>query len=287
MQSLRNNPIGVFDSGFGGLTVLKELQKAFPHEHFIYLGDTARLPYGTKSTETITRYALESCNYLASQNVKMIVVACNTGAAMASDTLSSHFTLPIVDVINPVIEEIVKNSKSGRIGILATRATVNSKVYETKIHLALPTASITAVPAPLLVSLVEEGYINHPMTEMAIQEYLEPLFKANVDTVVLACTHFPLLKNQIKKVLGDSIQVIDPAFAATEAAKKKLLSLDLLNSVQNFIEPTFYVTDDPEKFKRLAPAFLNSAALQVNLCQLSEINSGPIPFIINKLYNTR
>ncbi len=270
MQSLPNNSIGVFDSGFGGLTVLKQLQKSFPHEHFIYLGDTARLPYGTKSAETVTRYALESCHYLASQDVKMIVVACNTASAMAFDTLSSHFPIPIVDVIDPVIDEVVKSSKTGRIGILATRATVHSKVYETKIHRAFPTAVITAVPSPLLVSLVEEGYINHLMTEIAIQEYLGPLLQANVDTVVLACTHFPLLKNQIKKALGESIQVIDPAFAATEAARKKLLSLDLLSTQKKILEPTFYVTDDPEKFKRLAPAFLDHAALQVHACQLAE-----------------
>jgi len=271
LQSPPNNSIGVFDSGFGGLTVLKQLQKALPHEHFIYLGDTARLPYGTKSPETITRYALESCHYLASHAVKLIVIACNTATAMALDTLSSHFTIPIVDVIDPVIEEVVKTTKTGNIGILATRATVSSGVYEAKIQRALPTATITSVASPLLVSFVEEGYIHHPMTEMAIQEYLQPLFQARVDTVVLACTHFPLLKIEIQKALGASIQVIDPAFATAIATRDKLLSHNLLSDGQKSPDPTFYVTDDPEKFKRFAPVFLDRAAVQVHSVRLAAI----------------
>ncbi len=256
MQSPQNKPIGVFDSGFGGLTVLKELQKSLPHEQFIYLGDTARLPYGTKSPEAIIRYSQECCSLLANQGVKLIVIACNTATAIALDALAGHFSIPIIGVIDPVIENIIQTSPHGRIGILATKGTVASGVYQRKIHRLLPSAEITAVAAQLLVSLVEEGFIDHPITELAIQEYVRPLHLAKVDTAILACTHFPLLKDQIQQALGPSIQVIDPAFATAAAVKKALSDLDLLSLDQKNAEPVFYVSDNPDQFKKLAPGFL-------------------------------
>lgn len=267
MQSLQNKPIGVFDSGFGGLTVLKELQKSLPFEQFIYLGDTARLPYGTKSQDAIIQYTLESCSFLSSQGVKLIVIACNTATAIALDSLT-HFSIPIIGVIDPVIESIVQTSPHGRIGILATRSTVASGVYQKKIHHHLPDAKITLVAAQLLVSLVEEGFIDHPMTKLAIQEYVRPLLLAEIDTAILACTHFPLLKNQIEKTLGPSIHVIDPAFDTAQAVKKALFNLDLLCSDQKSVEPIFYVSDDPEKFKRLAPGFLEHPIHEATLATL-------------------
>lgn len=272
MQSLQNKPIGVFDSGFGGLTVLKELQKVLPFEQFVYLGDTARLPYGTKSPEAIIQYTLESCSFLASQGVKLIVIACNTATAIALDSLI-HFSIPIIGVIDPVIERIVKTSPHSRIGILSTKSTAASGVYQKKIHYFLPAAPITAVAATLLVTLVEEGFIDHPMTKLAIQEYIRPLLLAQIDTAILACTHFPLLKNQIEKALGPSIQVIDPACDTSHAVKRLLSRLDLLSTEQKSIEPIFYVTDDPEKFKRLAPGFLDQSISYVSLCQTHSYDS--------------
>ncbi|MBP7073873.1 MAG: glutamate racemase [Rhabdochlamydiaceae bacterium] len=272
MQSPQNKPIGVFDSGFGGLTVLKELQKTLPHEQFIYLGDTARLPYGTKSPEAIIQYTLESCSFLSSQGVKLIVIACNTATAIAMDVLT-HFSIPIIGVIDPVIESIVQTSPHGRIGILATKGTVASGVYQKKIHHHLPTAKITAVAATLLVSLVEEGFIDHPITKLAIQEYIRPLLLAEIDTAILACTHFPLLKNQIEKALGPSIQVIDPAFDTSQAVKKKLFNLDLLSTEQKSVDPIFYVSDDPYKFTRLAQDFLEQPVSHVSLCQTPSFDS--------------
>lgn len=252
MQSLRNKPIGVFDSGFGGLTVLKELQKELPHERFIYLGDTARLPYGTKSPDAIIRYTLECCSFLVEQGVKLIVIACNTATSAALDTIAAQFSIPIIGVIDPVIDTVT----SGNVGILGTRATIQSGVYQTKIQHKIPSAKVTQVASPLLVSLVEEGFIDHPMTQLAIREYIRPLHDASVDTVILACTHFPLLKSQIERELGPTIQVIDPAFATAVAVKRTLSNLHLLSD-QNSSQPLFYVTDDPEKFTRLGQAISN------------------------------
>ncbi|MGH2639992.1 MAG: glutamate racemase [Rhabdochlamydiaceae bacterium] len=271
MQSPPNSSIGVFDSGFGVLTVLKELQKTLPYEQLIYFGDTARLPYGTKSRDTIIRYTTQNCSFLAAQGVKLIIIACNTATSMALDAVAGQFTFPIVGVIDPVIEKVIKTSPTGRIGILGTRATVISGVYQQKIHDYLPHADITAIASPLLVSLVEEGFIDHPMTHLAIQEYVRPLLLAGVDTVILACTHFPLLKTLIEKALGPAIKVIDPALASAKATKKALSELNLLSDEKNPLDPLFCVTDDPDKFKRLGPQFLGQSITHVKLCDTSYI----------------
>jgi glutamate racemase len=251
-----DTPIGIFDSGFGGLTVLKELQQTLSHEQMLYLGDTANLPYGTKSRETIARYAIQNCSFLIDQGVKLIVIACNTATSIALEAVQSKFKVPIIGVIDPVIEQVIQKSPQGRIGILATRATVMSSVYQKKIHAHLPNAEITAIAAPLLVSLIEEGFIDHPMTHLAIEEYLRPLVLAQIDTVILGCTHFPLLKSSIEKTLGPHVRVIDPAFACAKAVKQNLTHLDLLSKGLKPLDPLFYVTDDPEKFTRLGPYFL-------------------------------
>ncbi len=269
MQSHQNSPIGVFDSGFGGLTVLKELQKELPYEELIYFGDTARLPYGTKSRETIIRCTAQSCSFLADQGVKLIVIACNTATSMALDAVRSQFSIPILGVIDPVIETVAKTSPKGRIGILGTRATIVSNVYQTKIEHYLPHAQITSIASQLLVSLVEEGFIDHPMTHLAIQEYIRPLLLAEVDTVILACTHFPLLKELIKQALGPDIQVIDPAFLTALSVRKTLSDLSLLSEQRNCSEPSYFVTDDPEKFQRLGPQFLGRTISHVKLSEQS------------------
>ena len=258
--------IGIFDSGFGGLTVLKELIHTVPKQ-MLYLGDTAHMPYGTKSRETIIRYTMQNCSFLVSQSVKLIVIACNTATAMALETVQAQFSIPIIGVIDPVIESVVKTSPHGRIGILGTRATVMSGIYQKHIHDHLPQAEITAIASPLLVSLVEEGFIDHPMTHLAIQEYVRPLLFAGVDTVVLACTHFPLLKKLIEQAMGPAVQVIDPAFACANAVKKAVSQLHLSEEKKR-LDPLFYVTDDPDKFARLGPHFLGHAIQTVELCPL-------------------
>ncbi len=260
----------MFDSGFGGLTVLKELQKALPYEHFIYLGDTARLPYGTRSREAIIRYTLQNCSFLSSQEAKLIVIACNTATSMALEAARAQFSIPIIGVIDPIIEQVIKASPTGSIGVLGTQATVNSGIYEKKIHAHLPAAKIAASASPLLVALVEEGLIDHPMTRLAIQEYIRPLLHAQVDTVILACTHFPLLKKFIEKALGPAVQVIDPAFATAQAVRKTLADLNLLSLKQSSVDPLFCVTDDPEKFARLGAQLLNHAITDIRLVEVEK-----------------
>lgn len=252
--------------------MLRELQKCLPHEQLIYLGDTARLPYGTKSQETIIRYTMQNCSFLATSpgcpDVKLIIIACNSATSAALETAASYSGVPVIGVIDPVIEQVAQTTRSGKIGILGTRATVNSGVYEQKIRTHLPEATLTAVAAPVLISLVEEGFINHPMTHLAIEEYVRPLLQAQVDTVILACTHFPLLQPSIEKALGPSIQVINPAFRAARATLKTLQDLNLLSPSQTTPPPLFYVTDDPDKFKLLGPQFLNHPIENVHCVEL-------------------
>jgi glutamate racemase len=267
LLSPHDSPVGVFDSGFGGLTVLKELQKTLPHEQFIYLGDTAHLPYGTKSRETIIRYTQQNCAFLTSKNVKLIIIACNSATSMALEALS--LTVPVIGVIDPVIHQVVQSSPHGKIGILGTRATISSGVYQSKIRHHLPHAQITATPSPLLVSLVEEGFIDHPITHLAIQEYIQPLIAARVDTVILACTHFPLLKELIEKALDPSVHVIDPAISTAQAAAQLLTDLNLHS--QNHSDTSFYVTDDPDKFARLGPQFLGVPITDVQPTDLTPV----------------
>ena len=236
-----------------------------PHEEFIYLGDTARLPYGTKSPETIVRYTQECCAYLADLDVKMIVIACNTASAVALDTVAPQFEIPIMGVIEPVIHTL---SQAKRIGLWGTRATIASQIYQKKISHFFPHATLIATPTQLLVSLVEEGFIDHPITHLAIQEYLA---QAPIDTLVLACTHFPLLKTQIEKIAGPQVQVIDPAISAALAARDKLIKLNLLSENVHPSAPRFYVTDDPARFANLAPQFLGKPCISVELLKTSLI----------------
>ena len=257
--------IGIFDSGFGGLTVLKELLQVLPYEQFLYLGDTAHLPYGTKSRETILQYALQNCTFLSRQGVKCIVIACNTATSVALEQMQSLFSIPIIGVIDPLFDLL---SSSHRIGILGTRATIASKLHEHKIQRLLPNTQITALAAPLLVSLVEEGWIDHPITPLAIQDYIKPLLQANIDTLILACTHFPLIQHLIQKATGPIVQIINPAIACAKATLQALTSHNLLSKEKAPAEPLFYVTDDPARFKELGPRFLGHPIAQVKQANL-------------------
>jgi glutamate racemase len=201
--------IGIFDSGFGGLTVMRSIRSTLPHENLIYFGDTARLPYGSKSAETILRYSIEGASFLISQGIKLLVIACNTACcSFVIEELQKLFSVPILGVIMPGVDQIIKNSVNGRIGILGTRFTVSSGVLQQHIKARLPEADISAISCPLFVPLVEEGYVEHPLTEIIVQEYLRPLKKKEVDSVLLACTHYPLLHSVIQKELGENVSRI-------------------------------------------------------------------------------
>ena len=249
-------PIGVFDSGVGGLTVVKELIEQLPGEDIVYFGDTARVPYGIKSKETVIRFSIENILFLLKQNVKLICVACNTVSSFALPVIKSHFRVPIVGVISPGVREAVYASKNKRIGVIGTRGTIKSRSYEIQIKHLQPKAKVTAVACPLFVPFAEEGWLNGAVVKEVVRTYLGPLKKAGVDTVILGCTHYPLLKPVIKEAMGKNITLIDSAKQVAIEVKKILSNEGMLNEGRRKANHQFYVSDNPEWFSGLAQRFL-------------------------------
>lgn len=249
--------IGIFDSGFGGLTVMRAIRTLLPYENIVYFGDTARLPYGSKSPETILRYSLENAEFLENLGVKVLVIACHTACSIALEHLRASLDIPIIGITEQGIEEIARTSKTGQIAILGTRATISSGVYQQNIQKKLPSANISPICCPLFVPLVEEGYINHPMTDMIVQEYLSPLKTLAIETVLLGCTHYPLLHAIIQKELGPNVSLIDPAATCAEKTKEILEEHHLLNNGDQSPSYQFYVSDDPDRFRHHGQTFLN------------------------------
>lgn len=253
----RESPIGIFDSGFGGLTVMRAIRSLLPHENIIYFGDTAHLPYGTKSGETIVRYSIENASFLMQQGIKVLVIACSTASCFAIPEIEKHLNIPVIGMIEPAVSKLAENSMLGKIAILGTRATIASGAYQSQLQMHIPHAEVTGIPCQLLVQIVEEGYIEHPLSEMAIKEYLHPLKSKKVDAILLGCTHFPLLAEQIRKQVGEHVALIDPAIECAKALKDLLMKKDLLNLDNSVPRYQFFVSDDPEKFRLLGKAFLN------------------------------
>ncbi len=250
--------IAIFDSGLGGLTVLREIRQAFPTESLLYFGDTARVPYGEKCRETIIDYSREIGHFLASQQVKMIVIACNTASAYAAEVLRQEFAIPIVDVINPVVHLLAENVRLNHVAVLGTKATVRSGVYQERIRQKLPHSKVTMVPCSLFVPLVEEHYQEHPATKLIIEEYLSPLLDKGVDAVVLGCTHYPLLKKGIQEVIGDQITIMDSAKACADEIKKVMARHELFSPSGEKSFSKYLVSDDPEMFKKFGESFLGT-----------------------------
>jgi glutamate racemase len=254
-------PIGVFDSGIGGLTVLRALATRLPGEDFLYLGDTARLPYGTKTAATVERYALQAVEALLRRGVKAVVVACNTASSAALPALTAaHPSLPIIGVIEPGAAAAVAATRSGRIAVLATEGTVRGGAYQREILRRLPGAQVTAVPATLFVALAEEGWTEGEVAEAAVRRYLAPLFAdaAAPDVLVLGCTHFPPLAGVIRAVAGDAVRIVDSA-ATTAEVLASLVGKRLEASGHPDGASRFLVTDGEERFARVGPVFLGSA----------------------------
>jgi len=252
-----DKPIGVFDSGIGGLTVVKELIRHLPNEDIVYFGDTAHLPYGTKSKETIIHLSLENILFLLRQEVKLICVACNTSSSIALPFIRNYFKVPIIGVITAGVRCAIYATRNKRIGVIGTPATIKSKAYEKEIKQINPKIYITSVACPLFVPLVEEGWTEGQVALAVARRYLKPLKETKVDTVILGCTHYPLLKNIIKKVLGDNVRLIDSAQAVAEEIKKVLINENLLNKNKTAsAKLDFYVSDDPEGFSIMAKRFL-------------------------------
>jgi glutamate racemase len=261
--------IGIFDSGVGGLTVAKEIIRQLPNENIVYFGDTARVPYGIKSRQTVIRLSIESILFLLKQDVKLICVACNTASSFALPVIKDHFRVPIIGVITPGVKEAVYATQNKRIGVIGTKGTVKSRTYELEIKQLDPKAKVTAVACPLFVPFVEEGWLNGEVVLSVAKKYLKPLRDAGVDTVILGCTHYPLLKPVIQKVLGKNVVLIDSAKQVAFEVKKILASEDMLNRSRGG-KPAcrtgrhkFYVSDNPEWFSSLAQRFLGKKITNV------------------------
>jgi glutamate racemase len=251
----RRRPIGVFDSGIGGLTVLSALVELLPHEDFIYLGDTARLPYGTKSREVIVQYSRENTGFLLAKGIKMLVVACNTASAVALEEIARDTIVPVAGVIEPGAQAAVRATRSGKIGVIGTEATIASGAYTRALQRMRPGVEIYTRPCPLLVPLVEEGWTEGDVAERTVAYYLESLKQSGIDTLLLGCTHYPMLSALFARVLGAGVRLVDSATATAAAVHKRLGALDLARREGRGAQ-SFFVTETPERFIRVGRRFL-------------------------------
>lgn len=249
-------PIGVFDSGVGGLTVLREIMAQLPYENVIYFGDTARIPYGSKSEQTIKKFAYQCASFLKSKDVKTIVIACNTASAVAIEYLQSKFDIPVIGVIEPGARAAVEATRNGKIGVIGTSGTISSGAYQAKIMEKNHSAEVIGIPCPLFVPIVEEGWEYSTVAELTAQQYLIELKEHKVDSLVLGCTHYPILRYTIGKVLGDGVTLVNPAYETAKELKEVLTASNMLN--EDFTPPKYeyFVSDAPEKFRRIGGNFL-------------------------------
>ncbi|MDR0701131.1 MAG: glutamate racemase [Azoarcus sp.] len=248
--------IGIFDSGVGGLTVVRALMERLPLESIVYFGDTARVPYGVKSVATIEQYAAQIVDFLLRRNVKMLIVACNTMAAVALKTISAHAKgVPIIDVIEAGARAAA-DGRGGRIGVIGTPTTINSNAYARRIHALDPGARVYSQACPLFVPLVEEGWLDHPVTRLAAQEYLRPVLAEDIDSLVLGCTHYPLLKPLLRDVAGERVRLIDSALTAAELAAARLQQTGLAAMDAEPASYRYIVTDIPLRFQTIGERFL-------------------------------
>ena len=243
--------IGIFDSGVGGLTVLKEIVKTLPQEDTIYFGDTARFPYGTKSPETVVRYSQEIATFLSSRDIKLLVVACNTASAVALEALQKEFSFPVVGVIEPGARRAVSATRTGKVGVIGTEATVRSSAYTKAIKRLNPDIEVVTRACPLFVPLAEEGWTDNEVARMAAELYLNGLREQGVDTLVLGCTHYPLLKNTIARVMGESVTLVDAAEETALTVAEILGRQDRLRPVAEVGNHHYFVSDVPAGFIRI------------------------------------
>lgn len=263
-----SKPIGIFDSGIGGLTVLKEICRKLPHESTVYLGDTARVPYGIRSPETVTRYSFENTRFLFSKEVKMIVVACNTASSVSLEAIRSSVPVPFVGVIEPGAKAAVAATENRKIGIIGTEATIKSNAYARAIMNIDNSIEVFGIACPLFVPLVEEGWTEGKIAEMIAQEYLQEIKRKGIDTLVLGCTHYPLLKGILAAVMGGSVKLIDSAIETGREIETILGNLSLLNTSGGNSIREFFVTDSPEKFKIIGERFLGEHIQHIKKIEL-------------------
>jgi len=263
-------PLGLFDSGVGGLTVLREVAKQLPAESTLYFGDTARVPYGSKSRDVITRFSIEITQFLLKEKVKMIVVACNTASAFALPTLRSRFDVPVVGVIAPGARAALATTHTGRIGVIGTEGTIESQAYTDAIHYVKADTPVFGQACPLIVPLVEEGWLDKPVALEIVKEYLGPRLKNQIDTLVLGCTHYPLLKNLLSQVAGPSVHLIDSAEETARTVGTELKNLKLEAPSGSPVVRRYFVSDAPEKFERVGERFLGQSLPGVKRVDISQ-----------------
>lgn len=255
-EIIKDKPIGVFDSGIGGLTVVKRFLSSLPNENIIYFGDTARVPYGSKSNSTVIEYSLQDARFLINKNVKAIVVACNTASSVAIDEIKKIFEVPVIGMIGPGSKAAIKKTKNKKIGVIGTRATISNSAYSKRLKSYDDSLEIFEKACPLFVPLAEEGWIHHEATYKIAEEYLSELREKEIDTLVLGCTHYPLLSDVIQEVIGKGVKLIDSGVASAEVVKEELKKGNLLSNSKVKGKSEFYVSDIPAKFKEIAELFL-------------------------------
>ena len=256
MREKELSPIGVFDSGVGGLTVVRELEAQLTYEDYIYYADTAHVPYGSREPWELKGFALSITAFLVEQGCKMIIIACNTSTSLAYADLASRCPVPFIGVIEPGVNEAIKVSKNGKIGVVGTLATVNSGVYQKMIKEKNPRTEVVAVPCPRFVPLVEEGRVEGSEVEEIAGIYLKPLQERGVDTLILGCTHYPFLRPVIERIMGEGVNIIDPARETVRRAAISLQNLGLVNPIETKKSPLFYASGDPENFRKKGSSFL-------------------------------
>lgn len=266
--AVADRPIGIFDSGLGGLTVLKSLIERLPAEHTVYLGDTARVPYGSKSPETVIRYSLQTANFLVNRGVKLLVAACNTVSATALPSLAERFDVPVVGVIEPGARAAVRHTNGGRIGVIGTRATVASRAYEEAIARIDRDIKVITAPCPLFVSLVEEGWTDNQIARLTAAEYLEPLRREKIDVLLLGCTHYPMLAGVIAEVMGDGVVLIDSSAETVNEVAGILAYRGIFRTGGGPGNREFCVTDLPAQFYEVGRRFLGAELTSASLVDL-------------------
>ncbi|MCE5312602.1 MAG: glutamate racemase [Nitrospiraceae bacterium] len=263
----RNSSIGVFDSGIGGLTVMKEIAALMPDESLVYLGDTARVPYGTRSADTVKRYSFECARFLIQHNIKLLVIACNTASAVSLEDIRSSLDIPVIGVIEPGARAAVRSAANRRVGVIGTEATINSGAYVKAIKAIDSSVEVDGFACPLFVPLVEEGLTEGDIPYLAAKKYLGAMSEKGIDALVLGCTHYPLLKSVIAEVLPD-VTLIDSAVETARAVKESLQADSMLNSGESQRQVRYFVTDSPERFVAVGERFLGKKIIDISKVEL-------------------
>lgn len=270
-KSKLDMPIGVFDSGIGGMTVVREIMRQIPNEKVVYFGDTARVPYGSKSKETVTRYSRQIVRFLQTMQVKAIVVACNTASAYALDELEKEIDIPIIGVVKPGAKVAAEATKNGRIGVIGTRATIGSGIYTTYIREINPDVEVIGKACPLFVSLVEEGLWQDPVTDEIAMRYLSELIDIDIDTLILGCTHYPLIRSTVGKIMGDHVTLVNPAYETARELKELLMEKGLFNPVPPSLGTNkyqFFVSDGADQFIHFANSIIKYGILSAKVINI-------------------